>query len=145
MKKEIPRKSSCVGEVLMHGMFKVKYSHAIFDNEKARLYCKQLFIEAAGIYQIKIMEMGFDNNHVHLLMELGLKSRPEIAKKLKGYTAKKFLEAFPEIKKKYFWGSGLWNPSYYLESPKNVAGIVRYIKNQKYGESPKGQKTLQLF
>ena len=27
---------------------------------------------------------------------------------LKGYTAKKFFEYFPEAKKKYFWDSGLW-------------------------------------
>lgn len=26
------------------------------------------------------------------------------------------VEKFPEIKKKYFWGSGFWNPAYFLDN-----------------------------
>ena len=68
-------------------------------------------------------------------------SRDEVAKLLKGYTAKKFFEFFPEAKKKYFWDSGFWNPSYYIGSPSNLENTINYIKNQKYGER-KSQTTL---
>jgi len=144
MKTEIPRHSSCVGEALMHGMFKVKYCHTIFDDEKIRKSCEQLFSEASEKYGIKISELGFDNNHVHILVDIGLRSRPEIAKLLKGYTAKKLLQKFPQLKKQYFWNSGMWNPSYYMESPKDITRIIRYIRNQKYGRktTDKNQKTL---
>ena len=147
----IPRHSSCVGEGWMHGMFKIKYSHAVFDNEEIRNYCEQLFSEACEKYELKIAELGFDNNHVHLLVDIGLRARPEVAKVLKGYTAKKLFQKFPDLKKPkheggLFWGSGLWNPSYYLESPKNMARIVKYIRNQKYGkEKDQSQTTLRKY
>lgn len=138
MKNEIPRHSSCVGEAWMHGMFKIKYCHPIFDNKEMREYCEQLFKEACELYVIKISELGFDNNHVHMLVDIGLRTRPQIAKLLKGYTAKKFFQRFPKLKRRkneggLFWGSGMWNPSYYLESPKDMVRIVKYIRNQKYG------------
>ena len=134
MKNEIPRHSSCVGEAWMHGMFKIKYCHKIFDDKQIRNYCEKLFQQACGKYDIEIIELGFDNNHVHMLVDIGLYSRPQVAKMLKGYTAKKLLQKFPKIKKQYFWNSGLWNTSYYLESPKDMKRIISYIRNQKYGK-----------
>jgi len=146
-KNEIPRHSSCVGEAWMHGMFKIKYCHKIFDDEQIRKSCEKLFSEACEKYEIKISELGFDNNHVHMLVDIGLRSRPEVAKLLKGYTAKKLLQKFPKIKKQYFWNSGMWNPSYYLESPKDMLRIIKYIRNQKYGRKiiDKNQTTLSNY
>src|SRR3989338_6677894 len=133
----------------MHGMFKIKYCHKIFDDEQVRNYCEKLFQEACKIYEIKMSELGFDNNHVHMLVDIGLRTRPEVAKLLKGYTAKKLFQKFLWMKKSkqeggLFWKSGLWNPSYYMESPKDLARIVKYIRNQKYGKKiiDKNQKSL---
>ena len=149
MKTEIPRHSSCVGEAWMHGMLKIKYCHPIFDDEQVRSYCENLFQKACEKYEIKISELGFDNNHVHMLVDIGLYSRPQVAKLLKGYIAKKLLEKFSWMKKPkkeggLFWKSGLWNPSYYMESPKDMKGIINYIRNQKYGKKTieKDQTTL---
>src|SRR3989344_5838048 len=148
-KNEIPRHSSCVGEAWMHGMFKIKYCHKIFDDEQVRNCCEQLFKDACKKYEIKISELGFDNNHVHMLVDMGLRTRPQIAKLLKGYVAKKLFLNFPWMKKPkqeggLFWKSGLWNPSYYLESPKDMKRIINYIRNQKYGKKiiDKNQTTL---
>jgi len=151
MKTEIPRHSSCVGEAWMHGMFKIKYTHPIFNDEQIRNYCEQLFSQACQKYEIKISELGFDNNHVHMLVDVGLYSRPQVAKMLKGYTAKKLFKKFPWMKKPkheggLFWNSGLWNPSYYLESPKDMKKIINYIRNQKYGKGKnKNQTTLNNY
>ena len=40
-----------------------------------------------------------------------------------------------------FWKSGLWNPSYYLESPKDMKRIISYIRNQKYGKKRNNNQT----
>ena len=93
-----------------------------------------LFEEAAYLYEIPLDEIGFDDNHVHFLADICLYDRPTVAKLLRGYIGKKFFEYFPDIKQKYFWDSGLWNPSYYIGSPKNLGNTINYIKNQKYGE-----------
>jgi len=150
MRKTNPvRYSSVVGEAWMHCMSKVKYSHKIFDDELYREGMRTLLLEAAYEYQIEISEIGFDDNHVHFLTDIGLYSRPQIAKLLRGYTAKKFFDYFPEAKQKYFWDSGLWNPSYYIGSPHDLAATIRYIQGQKYGVrsalSDRNQMTLATF
>ena len=147
MRKENPaRYSSAVGEAWMHCMFKIKYCHKIFDDEIYREGMRILLLEAAYEYEIPIGEIGFDDNHVHFMADIGLYTRYEVAKNLKGHTAKKFFDYFPELKlPKWqggkFWGSGLWNTSYYIGVPRNLKNTINYIKNQKYGER-KYQTTL---
>ena len=133
MRKEDPvRYSSAVGEAWQHAMFKVKYCHNVFDIKQVREECDKLFDEASKRYEIPIEGKGFDANHVHMKVDIGNYSRPEIAKRLKGYVAKKLLKKFPWLKRQYFWGSGFWNPSYYMASPKDVAALDRYLRKQKY-------------
>ena len=150
MRKENPaRYSSAVGEAWMHCMFKIKYCHKIFDDEIYREGMRTLLLEAEYEYEIPIGEIGFDDNHVHFMADIGLYSRDEVAKNLKGYTAKKFFDFFPELKlPKWqggkFWDSGLWNTSYYIGSPKDFEATIRYIKKQKYGER-NGQMTLSNY
>ena len=134
MRKENPaRFSSAVGEAWMHCEFKVKYCHKIFDDEIYREAMRTLLLEAAYEHEIVLGELGFDDNHVHFMADIGLYDRPTVAKLLRGYTSKKFFGYFPEAKEKYFWDSGFWNPSYYIGSPKNIKNTINYIKKQKYG------------
>ena len=103
MRKEDPvRYSSAVGEAWMHAEFKVRYCHEIFDDELYREAMHTLLQEAAYEYGIELGEMGFDSNHVHFMVDIGLYDRPTVAKLLRGPAAKKFFEYFPEAKKKYY-------------------------------------------
>lgn len=154
MRKENPaRFSSAVGEAWMHCEFKVKYCHKIFDDEIYREALRTLLLEAAYNHEIPVGVIGFDDNHVHFMADIGNYSRPEVAKILRGYTAKKFFEYFPELKRQkweggLFWDSGLWNPSYWIGSPQNLESTIRYIQKQKYGELSvrnREQKTLASF
>lgn len=154
MRKENPvRYSSAVGEAWMHCMFKIRYCHKLFDDEIYREGMLTLLLEAAYEYEIVIGEIGFDDNHVHFMADIGLYSRPEVAKLLRGYTGKKFFDFFPELKRNkweggLFWNSGLWNPAYYIASSKDLLHTINYIKKQKYGTfgiRHKGQKTLFAF
>ena len=133
MRKEDPvRYSSAVGEAWQHAMFKVKYCHKIFEIKEVREECDKLFEEASQRYEIPIQGKGFDTNHVHMKLDMGNYSRPQVAKLLKGYVAKKLFKRFPWLKKRYFWGSGLWNPSYYMGSPKSLNNLDAYLKKQKF-------------
>ena len=148
MRKENPaRYSSAVGEALMHCQFRMKYCHNVFDDELAREGMLTLLLEAAHNYEITIGEIGFDSNHVHFMADIGMYKREEVAKLLRGYTGKKFFEYFPDIKQQCFWGSGLWNPAYYIANPKNLENTIKYIKKQKYGVwgIGKQQTTLTSF
>ncbi len=98
MRKENPvRYSSAVGEAWMHFSFKTKYCHNIFDDFGYRNACHGLILQACRKYEIRMKDnvIGFDNNHVHSILGMGLKSKPEIAKKIKGFVARKFFKLFP--------------------------------------------------
>ena len=151
MRKENPtRYSSAVGESWQHCEFKLKYCHCLFDDDIYREGMRTLLLEAAYEAEIPIGEIGFDDNHVHFMADICLYSKPEVAKKLRGPTAKKFFEYFPELKlPKHlggkFWNSGLWNPSYYIGSPKNLQNTINYIRKQKYGEARIRQNSLLSY
>ncbi len=150
MRKEDPiRFSSAVGEAWMHCEFKVKYCHGIFDDEIYREGLRTLLLEAAYDAEIPVGVVGFAENHVHFMADIGNYSRPEVAKLLRGYSGKRFFEFFPELKRSkseggLFWGGGLWNSSYYIGSPKNLENTINYIKKQKYGEKGMGKSQTML-
>ena len=143
MKLNPTRYSSAVGEAWMHFSFKVKFCHPIFDNKEIREECKKLLLESLERNKIRHKEIGFDTNHVHGIIDIGLYSRPQAAKLIRGYVGRKLLERFPEIKQKYFYGSGLWNPAYYMESVGRDIEFMRgYVRKQRYYE---GQRKLEDF
>ena len=140
MKFNPTRYSSAVGEVWTHFMFKVKYAHKIFDDFGHRNALRALLLKALHKYEIRCKdnEIGFDDNHLHTELDLGLRSKPQIAKMLKGYVGRKFFQLFPELKKPrseggLFWSSGLWSPAYYGGSAHG--STLAYIKRQKYGSA----------
>lgn len=136
MRKENPvRYSSAVGEAWMHFSFKTKYCHNIFDIFGVRKATNALLIKACRRYNIPYKSIGFDSNHVHGSIDIGNYSRPQAAKLLRGYVAKKLFKLFPWLKKKFFWGSGLWNPAYFMDGiGKDMDFIESYISHQKYAQ-----------
>jgi len=128
---ELVRRSSSIGRALFHLCFKVKYCHKVFENKEFEQRCRELLFEAASRAGIIIYEIGFDRDHVHLIADIGLHSIPEAVKLLKGYSAHKLLDEFPHVKKRYFWGSGLWSPAIFFESVGQDYGFVAdYVRNQ---------------
>ena len=69
-------------------------------------------------------------DHIHLFVSIP----PAIAvadavKVLKGVTARRLFQRFPELKTR-LWGGNLWSPSYYVGTAGNVSAetIRRYIQ-----------------
>ena len=80
-----------------------------------------------------IMEMEVMPDHVHLLVDCSPQFFiPDAIKRLKGQTAKKLFELFPDIKKS-LWGGHLWNPSYCAVSvsDRSIEQVKQYIREQK--------------
>jgi len=125
------RRSSSIGRHLMHVSFKTKYCNEIFEYEEVEKLCRYIFLKTAEEMKIDMQELGFDKNHVHMAMDVGLFSITEVAKKLKERSAYKILKAMPWLKKKYFWGSGLWSGVIYFDSLGNNQERIRnYVKQQ---------------
>ncbi|MBI4153835.1 IS200/IS605 family transposase [Candidatus Woesearchaeota archaeon] len=142
---EFVRGSSSFFRLEAHMCFKTKYAHNVFDIVEFRERCKELLLEAAVNVGIEITEIGFDRNHAHMdirWMRISL-SADRIAKALKGTSARKLFMEFPEVKRRFFWGSGLWSPMIYGDSlgrePEQIRGYIREQgnKSRKYEASLK--------
>ena len=143
MKTNPTRYSSAVGDLWAMATFKVKYCHKIFDIRAVRELCHALLYEAFDLYKIRCQKLAFDSDHVHMIIEMALYSKPEIAKKIRGYVASRLFALMPWLKRQKFWGSGLWNPAYDIRGVQNIEIYLRYLDKQKYADN--GQKTLGSF
>ena len=102
MKLNPTRYSSANGEVWVMTTFKAKYCHKIFDNQAVRELTDALLNESFELYQIRCKKVAFDSDHVHMILDMGIYSKPELAKKIKGYVAKQMFMIMPWLKKRYF-------------------------------------------
>ena len=143
MKFKPTRYSSAVGEIWVMATFKTKYCHKVFDIKAVRQLCDALLYEAFALYNIRIRKLAFDSDHVHITLDLGLYSKIELAKKIKGYVGKKLFELMPWLKQQKFWGSGFWNPAYDVRSINDMDFYDRYLDKQKYSSTH--QKMLSAF
>ena len=149
MKKSDPtRYSSAVGEIWVMATFKIKYCHKLFDNYGIRELTEALLHQAFDYYGITCSKLAFDSDHVHMILDLGLYSKHELAKRLKGYVAKYLFKFMPWLKNNkwdggYFWNSGFWNPAYDIRSINDMEVYRRYLDKQKY--AGKGQKVLSAY
>ena len=111
--------------------------------------CEEIFREVGVKYGFRLHEIGFDKNHVHLSLDLVVRySVADMAKLLKGTSGYKLLREFPEMKQKYFWGSGLWGGQVYFDSTGRDADNMRdYVRNQAGNRKRrlKGQTTILQY
>ena len=132
MKFNPTRYSSAVGEVWVMMTMKVKYCHKIFDIRAVRELCDALLNEALQLNQIRCLKLAFDSDHVHLIIDMGLFNKPQLAKRVKGYVGRHLLRLLPWLKQQKFWGSGLWNPSTDIRNISDMSIYLRYLDKQKY-------------
>jgi putative transposase len=98
------------------------------------VYLKRLLYNICGHYDYELIEMEVMPDHVHLFISAKPMVAPTIiVKTLKSITAIWIFKKFPYLKKRRFWGSGLWSKGYYIGAAGTVsaATIRRYIENQK--------------
>lgn len=133
LNRDIRKYAHGLSSIYAHMSFKAKYCHKIFEIEEFREACKDCFSEIAENYNVNMISIGFDSDHIHMICDMGKFSEPYLRKLFKGISGYKLLKQFPEIKKKYFWGSGLWGRQYYCYSiGSDMRVLQKYIKKQKF-------------
>ena len=143
---EYVRGSSSITRIELHVSFKTKYCNNVFDIEEFRERCEQLFMQVAEEQQVIIKELGFDGDHVHMIWLIKVWHRvDQLAKSFKGTTGRKLMHEFPDIKRKYFWGSGLWSGVIFGDTiGKDPEEMGQYVRSQGI-HAPKGVKPLTSF
>ena len=84
-------------------------------------------------YEILIVEIGSDEDHVHFLVQsVPMYSPKKIVNTLKSITAIEIFRRHPEVKRK-LWGGKFWTSGYYVNTFSqygNAEMIMKYVQNQ---------------
>jgi len=125
--------SSSLGKSRHHISFITKYRHKIFGFERIKRVCEYSFYKTAEKYGFVIIELGFDIDHLHMVVEIPPSfSVSQMIKLFKGRSSRRLFQSFPWLKEKFFWGGKLWSPAYFFDSMGEVSSdiIERYVREQ---------------
>ena len=126
------RARGCVYNVNYHFVWSVKYRRKILIGDVADTLV-DLHVSIAKDKGFVLNTQEVVPDHVHLFITAPPKFAPAtIVKIMKGITAKKLFEQYPELRKQV-WKGHLWNPSYYVGTCGDVTKevIQKYIETQK--------------
>mgnify|MGYP001559174178 CR=1 FL=1 len=114
-------------------MIVTKYRKDLLFKEEYQNYIKTILQEIEKRYFITPETIGFDEDHVHLLVQAAPKYSPSrIIQIIKSITAREMFKKF-EVIKKELWGGEFWSDGGYVATvgEGTNADIVRnYIKKQ---------------
>jgi putative transposase len=116
-----------------HIVIVTKYRNKVLTGEIEQFVKEQVPIICAR-YEWDTLALEVMPEHVHLFVSAPPIIAPNtIAKTLKSILAVAVFREFPLLKKRRFWGSGLWSDGCYYGSAGAVSAeiIKRYIENQK--------------
>ena len=121
-----------ISECYYHIQITVKYRKNLLDSRVQNIIIETIkgFKER---YALDISELGFDQNHIHILCKFLPKySGGEVIRLIKSITARRIFKELPEIKKE-LWGGEFWTDGYYIATISGRGSkkvIENYIRNQ---------------
>jgi len=95
---------------------------------------RRILVEVCKVYEWRVSSLEIMPDHVHIFVQAHPSTSPmEIAKTLKSISAVRLFSRFPELKKRRFWGTGLWSRGTYYASVGNLSAyaVQHYIDTQK--------------
>ena len=134
--------------LLYHLVFPAKYRRVVFDEDVDNVL-KEVCLEIEKRYQIKFLEIGTDQDHMHFLVQsVPTYSVTRLVTTIKSLTAREIFRRCPHVKKQ-LWGGEFWTDGYFASSVSkhgNEDTIGSYVKNQgaKYQKLYEDRQ-LQLF
>ena len=125
-------KSYNVTILLYHLVFPAKYRRVVFDEGVDRAL-SDVCLEIENRYEIKFLEIGTDDDHVHFLVQsVPVYSVTKLVTMIKSLTAREIFKKCPYVKKQ-LWGGEFWSDGYFASSVGkhgDEAMIANYVKNQ---------------
>ena len=141
------RKSHNKTLLLYHAVCPAKYRRKVFS-EKVEETLKEVCLGIAERYEIRFVEIGTDEDHVHFLVQSVPMMMPKrIVQVIKSITAREIFKRHKEVKE-MLWGGQFWTSGYYMNTVgqyANEAVIREYVSKQgkNYRQIYRGQ--LELF
>ena len=110
-----------------------KYRHQVLSGA-VEIELKHILAEVCMTYDWKLHALEIMPDHVHIFVQVDHTTAPvEIAKTMKSISAVYIFTKFPDLKRRKFWGSGLWSKGTFYSSVGSVSeeAVKRYIETQK--------------
>ena len=122
--------SHVVWDCKYHIVIVPKYRYKFFDRE-VREAVKDEIKKLCVWMRIEIIEGNVSADHIHMCLAIPPKHAiSEVIGTLKGKSAIRMFNKFPELRQRY-WGSHFWSRGYYVNTVgKNEEMIRQYIKDQ---------------
>ncbi|HCI44195.1 MAG TPA: IS200/IS605 family transposase [Candidatus Omnitrophica bacterium] len=143
------------------GRFK-KLSHAVYDCKYHIVWCpkyryrvlleeKARFVEASvrmlcGWKELEVEALNVQKDHVHVILGIPPKySVSDVMEMLKGKTAIKMFQRYPEMKKKPYWGNHFWARGYCVSTiGLDEEKIKKYVQYQEEEERQEESQQLEF-
>jgi len=131
---------------MYHFVTPAKYRRKVFS-DNVEITLKEICKGIEERYEIRFIEIGSDEDHVHFLLQsVPMNSPKRIIQIIKSITAKKIFEIHPEVKR-LLWGGHFWTSGYYVNTVDEYADaetIKKYVENQgkKYHQIYRNQLSL---
>ena len=104
--------SHTVFKIQYHFVFVTKYRYHVLKGDVG-LKARELIRQTCKAFEIEILKGVVSKDHIHLLVSAPPNLAPsEIMRRIKGRTATKLFETFPELKKRY-WDRHFWAHGYF--------------------------------
>lgn len=140
-------RSHNVSVLLYHYVCPAKYRRVIFDDRVDEVVI-QTCEEIAKRYDINVLELGADRDHMHFLIQSVPDMAPaDVVRIIKSITAKEIYRLCPWVKKK-LWGGHIWSAGYFVSTVSRTGcedQAKNYVKGQgeEYHRLYRGQ--LKMF
>jgi putative transposase len=129
---EYIHKSHNVTVLIYHLVLPAKYRRVVLDDDVDNVL-KEVCLDIEKRYQIKFLEIGTDEDHVHFLVQsVPTYGVSKIVTVVKSLTAREVFKRCPRVKKK-LWGGEFWTDGYYASTVGkygNENTISDYVKKQ---------------
>ena len=123
--------SSTKHRLVTHLVFCPKYRRRVLIGKIAKRV-EELFIQCCQMNRWEIGELGFDRDHVHMIIQTRpSESLAHVVQLLKGGSSRVIRQEHPELEE-FLWGDSFWSDGYFAESigTKNETTMKAYIKRQ---------------
>ena len=118
--------------LLYHLVFPAKYRRAVFDRGVDQVL-RDVCLEIEKRYELKFLEIGADEDHVHFLVQsVPMYSVKKVVQLIKSLTAREVFRRCPHVKR-LLWGGEFWSDGYFAGSMGehgDEAMIGDYVRNQ---------------
>jgi putative transposase len=112
---EYIHKSHNVTALLYHLVFPAKYRRAVFDDRVDEVL-KEVCLAIEVRYQVKFLEIGTDQDHVHFLVQsVPTYSVTKLVTLIKSLTAREIFKRCPHVKRQ-LWGGEFWTDGYFAST-----------------------------